>query len=70
VRCPLLLLLLHPVLQLTAVSALSTLIDDWNFSDTQFVEFVGPAMQLLVALLGQAAQLDSQTQVRAARAPA
>lgn len=50
--------------QMTAVSVLSTLVDDWNFSDTQFVECVGPVMTLLVQLLGNAVELDSQTQVR------
>jgi len=49
-------------MQLTAVDALRTLIDDWNFRDEQFVEFVGPTMTVLVRNLSDASELDSQTQ--------
>ncbi|KAG1675440.1 hypothetical protein FOA52_001738 [Chlamydomonas sp. UWO 241] len=48
-------------LQLTAVSTLRSLVDDWNFSDEQFAEWVGPTMQLLVHMLKAADELDSQT---------
>ena len=51
------------LLQLTAVDAMRSLVDDWNFSDAQFVEFVGPAMQLLVTILKGSSELDSQTLV-------
>jgi hypothetical protein len=33
-------------LQLTAVGTLRSLVDDWNFSDEQFAEWVGPTMQV------------------------
>ena len=40
-----------------------TLIEDWNFKDEGFTEFVGPTMQLLVNALKGCSELDSQTLV-------
>jgi hypothetical protein len=51
-------------MQLTAVDAIRALVDDWNFNDEQFVEFVGPTMQLLVHMRKDCEELDSQTLVR------
>lgn len=50
-------------LKLSAVAALRTLIDDFGFANQQFVEFVGPVMTLLTAVLRASSELDTQTQV-------
>lgn len=49
-------------LQLAAVASLQALIDDWDFEEAQFLEFVGPCFQLTAALLQSAAEFDTQLQ--------
>ena len=40
------------------------MVDDWEFSDAQFTEFVGTAFALLAAFMGAASEFDSQLQVQ------
>ncbi len=49
--------------QLTAVDAMRTLVDDWNFSDEQFVGFVGPCMERLLFYAADSDELETQTHV-------
>ena len=39
--------------------------DDWEFSEAQFTEFVGATFTLLAAFMGASAEYDSQLQVGA-----
>ncbi len=50
--------------QLTAVTSLHALVDDWNFSEGAFEPFVATAMQLLLNVLGTCSDLGSQGLVR------
>ncbi|CAL8468538.1 g8078 [Coccomyxa elongata] len=50
-------------LQLAAVSSLRALVEDWEFQEAPFLEFVAPALQLLAALLQESTELDTQLQV-------
>ncbi len=45
------------------VSSLRALIEDWEFQEAPFLEFVAPALQLLAALLQESTELDTQLQV-------
>lgn len=38
------------------------MVDDWEFSEAQFLEFVGSSFQLLASFLQGAAEFDSQLQ--------
>ncbi|KAK9830439.1 hypothetical protein WJX72_011753 [[Myrmecia] bisecta] len=50
-------------LQLAGVTSLHALVDDWEFTEAQFLEFVGPCFELLMAFLQSAAEYDTQLQV-------
>jgi hypothetical protein len=51
-------------LQLTAVSTLAALLDDWAFEEKAFAEFVGPVLgQIMTRVLKDTKELDSHTQV-------
>ncbi|KAL4857594.1 Importin-11 [Chlorella vulgaris] len=50
-------------MQLAAVASLRALVDDWEFEEAQFLEYVGPCFQQLAGLLGCAAEFDSQLAV-------
>jgi len=41
------------------------MVDDWEFSEAQFTEFVGTTFTLLAASMGASAEYDSQLQVGA-----
>lgn len=45
------------------VASLRALLEDWEFQETPFLEFVAPALQLLAALLQESTELDTQLQV-------
>jgi hypothetical protein len=49
-----------PGIHLTAVSALHGLVDDWEFDEVQFSEFVAPTFQLVAGLLQGATELEAQ----------
>ena len=48
--------------QLAAVDCLRALIDDFGFEDSQFVDLVSPALQLVIRILTSSRELDTQTQ--------
>ena len=39
------------------------MVDDWDFSEAQFTEFVGTTFTLLAAFMGASSEYDSQLQV-------
>lgn len=47
-------------MQLMAVGTLRALVDDWEFDEAQFLEFVPPCFQQLASLLSSAEEFDSQ----------
>ena len=51
-------------LQLAAVSALQSLVDDWDFREEQFVGIAGAAFAALTPVLRSAEDYDAQLQVR------
>lgn len=51
-------------LQLAAVAALRTLVDDFGFDEAAFKQHVPAAMHHLAAMLCSSSELDSQTQVK------
>ena len=48
---------------LAGVSALHDLINDWDFQEEPFLEFVSPTLQLLAGQLHAASQYETQLQV-------
>ncbi len=46
------------------MSSLRALIEDWEFQEAPFLEYVAPALQLLAGLLQDSNELDTQLQVR------
>ena len=50
--------------QLTAVSSIRTLVDDWNFNDEQFIPFVRPCVEHLMSYVVESEELETQTHVR------
>ena len=45
------------------------MVDDWEFSEAQFTEFVGTTFTLLAAFMGVSSEYDSQLQVGALSTP-
>lgn len=48
---------------LAGVTALHELVSDWDFTEQQFLEFVGPCLEQLATILHAAAQYETQIQV-------
>eukprot|EP00200_Dunaliella_tertiolecta_P006752 CAMPEP_0202339348 /NCGR_PEP_ID=MMETSP1126-20121109/1250_1 /ASSEMBLY_ACC=CAM_ASM_000457 /TAXON_ID=3047 /ORGANISM="Dunaliella tertiolecta, Strain CCMP1320" /LENGTH=1084 /DNA_ID=CAMNT_0048929889 /DNA_START=100 /DNA_END=3354 /DNA_ORIENTATION=- len=48
-------------MKLTAATSLTALIGDWNFSEAQFSEFVGPLLHLVTSALPELHEMDSHT---------
>ena len=46
------------------VTSLRELVEDWDFQEGPFMEFVAPALQLLAGLLHSSEELETQLQVR------
>ena len=46
------------------VNSLRELVEDWDFQEGPFMEFVAPALQLLAGLLHNSGELETQLQVR------
>ena len=58
----------HPPVSASTLCLLrpgQAMVDDWEFSEAQFTEFVGTAFALLAAFMGTASEFDSQLQVTA-----
>lgn len=51
------------------VNSLRELVEDWDFQEGPFMEFVAPALQLLAGLLHTSGELETQLQVRYCRLP-
>ncbi len=45
------------------VTSLRALIEDWDFQEAAFMEFVAPYLQLLANLLQESTEFDTQLQV-------
>ena len=45
------------------VNSLRELVEDWDFQEGPFMEFVAPALQLLAGLLHTSGELETQLQV-------
>ncbi len=45
------------------VNSLRELVEDWDFQEGPFMEFVAPALQLLAGLLHSSEELETQLQV-------
>lgn len=45
------------------VSSMRALVEDWEFQEAAFLEFVAPALQLLANILHDSIELDTQLQV-------
>ena len=45
------------------VTSLRELVEDWDFQEGPFMEFVAPALQLLAGLLHTSGELETQLQV-------
>lgn len=46
------------------VNSLRELVEDWDFQEGPFMEFVAPTLQLLAGLLRSSEELETQLQVR------
>ena len=50
-------------IHLSSVTALHALVDDWEFDQTQFIEFVPTCFQLLAALLQEVGEFEAQVEI-------
>ena len=52
-----------PAIHLAAVAALHAMVDDWEFDESQFKEFVPVCFQLLASILQEVSELETQIEI-------
>lgn len=49
------------------MSSLRALVEDWEFQEAPFLEYVAPTLQALAGMLQGSSELDTQLQARSSR---